>query len=272
MRTVKFHFQWFENDRRPRVLRASVNKESKLYLNAELKKVLPSDIRVGFDSKYRILAIADGQGRGRRLPSSPVMYVDGLANQLYQLDISLPVGFLMQYDEIQRCWIGVMEPIRANDLDPERDDCYLDVERLLQSHRFLIDNIAYQVAKTTPLEERRAAAATAFYQAAIEYRPECGDLTEYLSRRVREQLIEYNKQFTAVAKNEIASMDADFPGCENKGNHFGMHHTTADRIDEIEQGLDRMMEEQFEYLLLPQEKSFTQWLGMVARLKRLPIN
>ena len=64
MKTEKLNFQWFEKEDRRKPLRASLGRDGKLRLGEELRKNLPATIRIGFDTKKRILAIADGHGSG----------------------------------------------------------------------------------------------------------------------------------------------------------------------------------------------------------------
>ena len=55
-----------------------------------------------------------------------------------------------------------------------------------------------QLAKSTPLSERRACATEAFYTAVQRYCPACGDLETYLQEHIQRELLLENKQHVAA--------------------------------------------------------------------------
>ena len=71
-----------------------------------------------------------------------------------------------------------------------------DMEQILVLYRPMVDDIACQLGKSTPLAERKAAAAEALCAAAQDYYPGCGDLEAYLENRVRRTIYAQNAQYT----------------------------------------------------------------------------
>ena len=93
MKTERLNFQWFEREDRRKPLRASLGRDCKLRLGEELRKKVPQTIRIGFDTKNRILAIADGHGNGITWPKSGNLNAKALCNEVYSAGIKLPVIF-----------------------------------------------------------------------------------------------------------------------------------------------------------------------------------
>ena len=60
MKTENYHFQWFEKEDARKTLRVSISKDGKMRLGRGLREQLPPHIRVGFDTKNRVLVIAKG--------------------------------------------------------------------------------------------------------------------------------------------------------------------------------------------------------------------
>ena len=79
---------------------------------------------------------------------------------------------------------------------------------ILNAYKWLIDRVACNYAKSTPIDERRAMATEAFLDALSEYAPVYGTLKEYLFEKVKVRLIEHNKQFARFNQYNSTSLDA----------------------------------------------------------------
>ena len=96
---TKYNFKWFEKEDNRRALRASISTDGKLRLGKPLCNVLPPYIRVGFDSKFKILAIADGHGTGIGRPHCGIMSVQALSAQIASTGLRFPLSFRLSRDE-----------------------------------------------------------------------------------------------------------------------------------------------------------------------------
>ena len=59
----------------------------------------------------------------------------------------------------------------------------------------MVDSLVYQLAKTTPLTERKSCAWEALFEAVLSYTASQGDIEVYLAKRIRAALIRHNKSF-----------------------------------------------------------------------------
>lgn len=90
MKTPKYNFQWFENENRRWSLRASVGKDGKLRPGKSLREKLPPYIQIGFDPKFKVLAIADGHRTGIGRPNCGGLTAQRLSSQIAPKTPSLP--------------------------------------------------------------------------------------------------------------------------------------------------------------------------------------
>lgn len=68
-----YNFLWFKKEDRRCSLRDSVSLDGKLYLGRGLRAVLPRYIRLGFDERRKVLAIAVGRVEDIELPRCGVL-------------------------------------------------------------------------------------------------------------------------------------------------------------------------------------------------------
>lgn len=167
MKTERLNFQWFEKEDRRKTLRASLGRDCKLRLGEELRKKVPQTIRIGFDTKNRILAIADGHGNGITWPKSGNLNAKALCNEVYSAGIKLPVIFDFEPDPEIGFYLG---KILLN-LEPES----ADVDQLLTLYQPAINMIIHKAYRSMPAAERRAYAIEAFCKSVQEYDAICGD-------------------------------------------------------------------------------------------------
>lgn len=110
MKQKNYDFHWFEKEDRRRALRASVGKDGKLRLGRALKAVLPQFIRIGFDAKACVLAIADGGGEGINCPDCGVLNAQSLSEQIVSTGLQLPVSFRVVKDVYTGYFLGEVIP------------------------------------------------------------------------------------------------------------------------------------------------------------------
>ena len=113
MKKSNYQFQWFEREDGRRGLRASLGRDGKLRLGMGLRQALPSSIRVGFDSRQKVLAIADGHGAGARLTKCGVVGARALSTQVLSTGLRLPLSFRFVRDEGDRLFPGQGLPPQA---------------------------------------------------------------------------------------------------------------------------------------------------------------
>lgn len=238
MRLEKYDFQWFEKEDNRKALRASVSLNGKLRLGGPLRQELPEYIKVGFDAKQRILAIADGYGSGIGLSKTGMLTAELLAAQITASGLKLPVRFKFSYDKTTGYWLGRVIPKRRR----TPDGMQYDVEQLLMLYQHIIGSAVQQLAKTTPTPERKAFAVEAFCAAVQEYRTGYGDLESYISSQVEKKLRTENKQFTAAYT--VRSLDA--PLKQEHGDNFCLYDMLTNSSDGGIGALEaRILEEQF---------------------------
>ena len=179
---TKYNFKWFEKEDNRKALRASISTDGKLRLGKPLCNVLPPYIRVGFDSKFKILAIADGHGTGIGRPHYGIMSAQALSAQIASTGLRFPLSFRLSRDERTGYFLGRIIPRRR--LDKNSAQPQYDPEQLLILYQHLVDQMVSQLAKSTPLSERRACATEAFYTAVQRYCPAYGDLETYLQEQI----------------------------------------------------------------------------------------
>ena len=73
MKVTKYEFEWFEKEDQRRRFRASLSRGGRLRLGKSLAQALPARIRIGFDEKHTVLAIAEGHGTGIELPKCGIV-------------------------------------------------------------------------------------------------------------------------------------------------------------------------------------------------------
>lgn len=243
-RNKKLDILWFKKEDHRREWTATLYKNGKLHLGGPLRKALPSTITLGFEQKRRRVVIADGHGTGAIQPKSGVLEFRGLPAAITKLGYRLPVKFKFFFDNDYGFWFGIPR------LDPQSADY---MEQLLITYRCAIDNVVYQYAKTTPIEERRAFALEALCLAVNEYQPWHGDMEQYLSDCMKARLLLENKKFTAVYSHEHGSLDV--PISTKEGNAVCRYDiisgSSSGGIDGIE---EKIAMEQFMQTLSQQER------------------
>lgn len=165
MKRKKYDFYWFEKEERRSMLRASVGKDEKLRLGRALKAALPQFIRIGFDTKACVLAIADGGGEGINCPACGVLNAQSLSERIVSTGLRLPVSFRIVKDAYTGFFLGEVIPHQRT-VNGQKQ---YDTAQLLVIYRHLVDDAVCQMAKSTPRAERRAIAEETFCAAVRDY-------------------------------------------------------------------------------------------------------
>lgn len=220
MKKSNYQFQWFEREDGRRGLRASLGRDGKLRLGMGLRQALPSSIRVGFDSRQKVLAIADGHGAGARLTKCGVVGARALSTQVLSTGLRLPLSFRFVRDEGTGFFLGKVFPRRHGVGEGGRRE--YEADQLLILYQHVVDNAVRMCAKSMPLSERRACAEEAFHAAIAEGCPAGGDLEPYLEACIHRRLLEENKQYIAAWRD--SSLDQPLA---DEGESFCLYDVLA---------------------------------------------
>lgn len=253
MRQAGYDFQWFEHEDGRQALRASVSRGGQLRLGKGLRQALPARIRVGFDARVKVLAIADDPREGDPPPACGVMSARALAAAITATGLRLPVAFLLVRDETTGFYLGRVTPRRR--MDPATGQRRYDVEQMCLLYSHVLDEAVRLLAKSTPYADRRAAALEAFSAAVAEYYPGCGEWEPYLAERVRRHLLRENRQHVRAAGQR--SLDAPLTDEEGFCLYDTLSAADGGGIDQLE---DRIMAEQFLASLSPREPTLARML------------
>ena len=255
MKLTKYEFQWFEKEDRRQRCRASVGQDGMLRLGQVLRQALPPAIRLGFDARQKVLAIAAGRDGGIPLPRYGVLPARALSARIVSTGLRLPLSFLFERDEATGYFLGRVLPRRRRPAGAAQGT--YDPEQLLILYRHVVDLAVGTLAKSTPLEERRACALEAFHAAVQDYRPGYGDWETYLESSIHDRLLAENRQYTAAYSQR--SLDSPLTGEE--GDSFSLYDTvevsTDGGIGRVE---ERILAEQFLASLSPQERALARLL------------
>lgn len=236
MKAAKLDIQWLEKEDRRRSLRASVCRDGKLHLGKSLREKLPQSIRVGFDASALVLVIADAHGGGIDCPACGVLAIQALSAKISSAGLRLPVSFLMAEDAQTGYLLGRIVPRRR--MNGAGKLCF-DMEQILVLFRPMVDDIACQMGRSTPLAERKAAAAEALCTAAQDYYPGYGNLETYLDDRIRRTIRAQNTQYI----KEFSQRSLEQPLSSDEGDGFCLRDTIAapdsDWADSLDDQMDR---------------------------------
>lgn len=263
MKAAKLEIEWFQKEDRRKSLRASVCKDGKLHLGKPLRAKLPQSIRVGFDNSAMRLILADGHSDGMDCPACGILNIQALTSKISSTGLRLPVSFLMTEDAQTGYLLGQIIPRRQVNDDGKR---YYDTEQLLIQFRPMVDAIVYQLGKSTPLAERKAAAMEALCAALRDYNPGCGDLEAYLDKRVRRMIREQNRQFA----KEFSQRSLEQPLSSDTGDSFCLQDAIAAPDSDWADSLDDQMDkERFLKQLSGEQRTLVQMLQEGFRIPEI---
>lgn len=256
MKTGNYNFQWYEKEDARKVLRVSIGKDGKMYLGQGMRELLPSYIKVGFDEKNRVLAIARGSETDIVLPKAGVFNMRTLAEHITAIGLELPVSFQMSANPTN-VFVGEIIPRRKKHRCSSKWQWDRNFEQFLIIYQPLLDSLVYKFAKSTPLPERKSCAGEALFKALNNYTPAVGDLDRYVEKSIHSALMEQNKLYVQTYRNR----SLDKPLTNDNSDEFCLYDMIEDSssggIDEIE---SRIMNEQFIDSLSPEEKKLLEML------------
>ena len=238
-----------------------------MYLGQEMRELLPSYIKVGFDEKNRVLAIARGCETDIVLLKAGVFNMRTLAEHIAAIGLELPVSFQMSANPTN-VFVGEIIPRRKKHRCSSMWQWERNFEQFLIIYQPLLDSLVYKFAKSTPLSERKSCAGEALFKALNDYTPAVGDLGKYVEKSVHSALMEQNKLYVQTYRN--SSLDASLSNDDSDA--FCMYDviedSSSDGIDEIE---SRIMEEQFVDSLSMEEKKLLKMIRFGFQVSEIAI-
>ena len=114
-----------------------------------------------------------------------------------------------------------------------------------------------QLAKSTPLSERRACATEAFYTAVQRYYPACRDLETYLQEQIQRTILRENKQHVAAYSHLSLEQPLTIYGEDGFCLYDALADASSDGFAAVEA---RIMAEQFLDSLSRQERRLVHML------------
>jgi len=250
-----YQFQWFDPEDARRGLRASISKDGKLRLGQALRSVLPPYIQIGFDVKRKVLAIADGHGRGTQWAKGGIVTALKLSHQLTSLGLELPIMFQIAPDSSTGYFLGHIVPCRRRAAGSRRAEFDWDQNLIIYQH--ILETAITQTAKTTPLRERKALAREALITALQRYRPGYGEIETYLDTQIRSALTQENKFYTSHFRQRSLDQPLSSAGESSFCLYDTLEASTDGGLTAVE---DRIMAEQFWNHLSLKEQQLTQLL------------
>ena len=252
--TLDKRIQWFEPDNNRCKPYATLKPNGTLCFGREMRKKLIGKVRLGFLAEECTLFVGLDIQQGFVLSQTGEVKVSKIAKQLRELGMSLPVYFLFDEASGDDCWKGhIVSPPRApkggvmTPTTPATEQI-----NIVSAYKWLVDKAVYAYAKSTPIDERRAVARTALFEALCSYSPIDGDLKEHLSGQIKSQLIAQNKQYTHLHSFGTPSLDAPI----NKNGFLWPRY--KNEITAVEDKID--MELFGKHHLKPQEKDILKML------------
>jgi len=209
-KTTESKIVWCEPTNNRRKPYGTMSADGMLCFGRDMQGKLPRKIRVGFLSDECSLCVEANEEKGFTLAADGKVRMLGVATQLQRLGIDLPVHFLFIEERENSLWKGyiVPPPRRPRPRMAKKAVALTEYPHLLSAYKWLIDRAVYTYAKTTPMEERRATAQAALWEAFCIYTPIHGELKNFLYDEIKKQLIEKNKQYTRFSPYNTFSLDA----------------------------------------------------------------
>ena len=201
---------WYEPANERRKPYATMNADGILCFGLDMRDKLPRTIRIGFLPDECVLCVEANADKGFIRAVNGSVKLFGIAMQLQRLGFELPVHFMFIEEKQDSLWKGYIvppprkpRPQAARKTTPLTEHPYL-----ISAYKWLIDKAVRSYAKTTPMDERRATANAALWEALSTYTPIHGALKDYLFGEIKKHLIEKNKQYTYHSPHRIISLDA----------------------------------------------------------------
>ena len=264
MNRERYEFQWFDREDGRKKLRASVGKDGILRLGKGIRALLPEHIRVGFDQKHKLLAIAGGTDPDKSQTNQASTSARALSAAIRSAGLKLPLAFCLRKDAATGFYIGKIIPRRWK---TDSGWAY-DTEELLTIYQHIVDKVVYQMAKSTPIDERRAIVLEALVSSAQQYHSDDLDLEETLEKDMRSRLAEENRKYFPYFRTASLEQPIRSDGESKFSIADTIEASTLGGIDGVE---ERIMEEQFLECLTGRERRIYRMLldgGKLSEIAR----
>ncbi|MCL2004394.1 MAG: hypothetical protein FWG72_10425 [Oscillospiraceae bacterium] len=201
---------WCEPTNNRRKPHATMSADGTLCFGVNMRDRLPQKIRIGLLPNECSLCVEANAEKGFALAKNGTVKVFDIVKQLKQLGIDLPAHFLFAEERENSLWKGyiVPPPRKPRPQAAKKATPLTGHSHLLPAYKWLLDKAVYLYAKTTPIDERRATAQAALWEALHTYTSIQGQLKDYLFEEIKRQLIEKNKQYTRHSSYNVISLDA----------------------------------------------------------------
>ena len=203
--------QWYEPDDNRRKPTATLKDTGALCFGTQMREELSSGkIKIGFDSEDNTIVVKANLEQGSSLSKNGEVNLSPMAIKLRKLGINLPAAFIFFYESKNDIWRGYLIPSPRKLNSKGKKDAILSDEctSIIVAYKWLIDKSIYRNAKTTPVEERRAIATAALWEAINNYTQSHGIFKEYLYDEIKFELLRQNKQYVKNNSYSYISFDA----------------------------------------------------------------
>lgn len=235
---------WYEPNNNRRQASATFKADGTLCFGKEMCERLEGNkVKIGFLPNECALLIEAGLDSGYTIPKNGQVNLTRMASVFINMDLELPLCFLFEQEGKNTYWQGhIIPPLRkANHRRLiKKPTISGDCAYLLTAYKWLTDDAVRTYAKSTPLDERRAAAQEALLEAFRTYSPINGLLKDFLSQQIKIKLIEQNKQYTKISKYNSFSLDEPIKKDDKTGacKHNIFSFRTENFITKLENKLD----------------------------------
>ena len=211
-RTNISEIQWYEPDDNRRKPTATFKEVGVLCFGVQMRKALSSGkIEIGFAQEDNTIVVKANSERGSNLSKTGEVNLSPMAVKLRRLGIKLPATFMFFYENKKEIWRGYLIPPPRKVNAKRKSAIALSDEcaSIIAAYKWLIDKSVCKNAKTTPMDERRAIATSALWEAMSNYTPSQGMLKEYLYDEIKLELLTQNKPY--VKNNPYSHISLDAP-------------------------------------------------------------
>jgi len=205
-KTSRIEIQWYEPDDNRRRPTATLKNSGVLCFGAQMREELSNGkIRIGLDAGENAIVVKANSEHGSTLSKNGEVNLSLMAKSFRRLGIRLPATFLFFHETSDSIWKGyIVLPPRNAAAKALSDECV----SIIAAYKWLIDKVVYTSAKTTPIEERRAIATAALWEAMRGYTQNHGVLIEHLCDELKLALLRQNKHYVKESPYRHISLDA----------------------------------------------------------------
>ena len=207
--------QWYTPDSNLRRPTATLKGTGVLCLGTQMRRELSSGrIRIKLDQKENAIIVEENLELGFKFSRNGEVKIFGIARELQQCGIKLPAVFWFFYNREESFWKGYLVPSPRKSNVMQREKIILSDERtsIYNGYKWMIDKVIYNQSKSTPIEDRRAIAAAALWEAICNYTQMQGDFKGYLIKEMKSASIKQNKLYVKESLYRHISLDSFVDG------------------------------------------------------------